>query len=57
MANGRSCKICKKGGCNDYLTIDLGTILIICYVCSDCKTEGYENRVVKKIIAEMKDDK
>jgi len=56
MANGRSCKICHKGGCNSYLELQSSNIKIIVYVCEDCKQPGYEQKIIDKIRREYEEN-
>ena len=47
--NGRACILCGKGGCVESLEFSGGSIKLIVYICSSCKTEDYEEKVLKHL--------
>jgi hypothetical protein len=55
MANGRVCRLCGAGGCQDFIDLELGRLKITVYICSKCKVIGYEESVKKVVLRETQE--
>lgn len=51
--NGRSCKICGKGGCNIYVEFQIGNRKVIVYLCEDHK-EAWDGKELSELVLRKK---